>query len=98
MIRTLIVLLLAGCATVPPETRVISSATSLPPIKVPVLIPCVTAEEVPRVPPTYMRIDQSPEKKLIAALADLKELDDYLVRSQSLMLGCVKVFEAEKTK
>ena len=49
-------------------------------------------------PPTWMQITQSTEKKLIAALADLKELDDYLVKSQTVMLGCVKVFEAEKSK
>lgn len=95
----LIVLALAGCAGMeqkPPEVKVVSGATALPPQKIPVLVPCLSKEEIPTPPPTWMRGTQSREKLEMAAAADLKELDQYVVKSQSLMWGCVKSLEEEK--
>ena len=90
----MLALLLAGCAHngVQP-TPIVSRATTVEPIRVPVLVPCLTAEQVPRPPSTWMRPGKSGEYNELAAAIDLQELNDYLVRSQSLMLGCVRALE-----
>ena len=91
-----LMLALAGCSGLeqrPQEVRVVSGATALPPQKIPVLVPCLTREEIPPPPATWMRATQSREKLELAAAADLKELDQYVVKSQSLMWDCVKSLE-----
>lgn len=89
---------LAGCATAPTAPPLMTGATALPPQQVPVLIPCVTREEMPTPPPTYMRREHSGDKTEIAAAADLAEATAYMVKADSLLRGCVKTFEAEKPK
>lgn len=99
IVRTLFpVLFLAACATAPAPAPLMTGATSLPPIRVPVLVPCVTAEEIPTPPATRMRREQSGDKTEIAAAADLAEATSYIVKADSLLRGCVKTFEAEKIK
>lgn len=89
-------LLLAGCATVPAETTVVGHATSLPPQKIPVIVPCLTADQIPPPPPTNMNPTFSGDRNTVALALDSKQLDQYVVRSQSLMWGCVKSLEEVK--
>ncbi len=82
-------LMLAGCATATPQSSVVSGIkTEI--VKVPVLQPCVFEDEVPKVPGTWMREAQSKEQRRSAVLADVKELEDYVTRADSLLRGCAK--------
>jgi hypothetical protein len=93
----LFVVMLAGCATPPaPQTEIVSRAAAPEPIRVPVLLPCLTKEQIPAPPPTWMRADRSGEYNELAARIDFRELEFYIVQSQSRMWGCVKSFEDEK--
>jgi hypothetical protein len=92
----ILALLLAGCAHTPPQVEVTGRATSLPPQKVPVLVPCLTADQIPTPPPTNMSPGFSGDRNTIALALDSKQLDTYVVRSQSLMWGCVKSLEEVK--
>lgn len=91
------ILMISGCATTAaPPTTVVAHAPALEPQKIPVLIPCLTADQVPKPPASWMKANQSREKMEIAAAADLLELDQYIVKSQGRMLDCVKSFEEKK--
>jgi len=92
----LLLLLLAGCATAPTPTPVVAHAVTVEPIRIPVPVPCLTADQIPAPPATFMRVDKPGDYNEIAAAIDLKQADEYVVRSQSLMWGCVKANE-EKT-
>lgn len=89
---------MTGCATptAPPSTPIVARATTVEPQLIPVILPCLTREQVPAPPPTWMRAERSGEYNELAARIDLQELQDYIVRSQSRMWGCVKSFEDEK--
>lgn len=90
VIGVIIILLLASCATTtPPQSQVITQIKEVP-VNVPVLIPCVYQDEVPKVPGTWMSETQSPEKRRLAVLADLKQAEDYILRADSLLRGCAK--------
>lgn len=93
----LIPCLLAGCATTtPPPPPTVTSSVRTEIEKVPVLIPCVFADEVPKVPGTWMNEAQSKDKRRLAVLADLKEAEDYITKADSLLRGCAKPREAPK--
>ncbi|MEO8133667.1 MAG: hypothetical protein ABI831_06810 [Betaproteobacteria bacterium] len=92
------IFMLAGCASAPTQPVLTTGAVSLPPIRDPVLVPCVKRSELPILPATYMRRTQSPDKVEIAAAADLAETTAYIVRADSLLNGCVNKFEAEGLK
>lgn len=98
-IAALILLLMFGCATTATTpTPIVARATTVEPIRVPVLVPCLTAEQVPKPPASWMRVGKSGDYNETAAAIDLKEADEYMVRSQSRMWGCVKSFEVEAPK
>jgi hypothetical protein len=89
--------LLTGCATsTPPPPKVVAGVTTVEPIKVPVLVPCLTREQIPSPPASYMHPSRSGWHNQVAAEADLRQLDEYVVRSQSLMHGCAKALEETK--
>ena len=69
----------------------------LPAIKVPVLIPCVSALEIPSVPATRMNPDtQSTAQLVIAVRLDMIDWEQYAIRADSLLRGCVKALEVVK--
>lgn len=89
---------LIGCATTDtqPRQQQVTAGVKLDSVKEPVLIPCVFADEVPKVPGTWMADTQTKEKRRLAVLADLKEAEDYIVKADSLLRGCAKPREATK--
>lgn len=90
---------LTGCATsTPPPPKVVAGTIAVEPIKVPVLVPCLTREQIPPPPASYMHPSRSGWHNQVAAEADLRALDEYVVRSQSLMHGCAKALEEETKK
>lgn len=92
-------LALGGCATSQPAPPAIQAGvTTLPPQRIPVLVPCLEAKDVPPPPATYMDPRKPGWQNQVAAAIDLKMLDEYVVRSQTVMLGCVKAFEQEVKK
>jgi hypothetical protein len=101
-ISTLLILtalLVAGCATsTPPPPKVVSGVTTVEPIRIPVLVPCLTRDQIPPPPATWMNPAASGWHNELAARIDLKQFDEYLVRSQTLMWSCVKSLEEEKPK
>lgn len=89
--------LLAGCATpTAPPTEIVARATTVEPIRIPVVTPCLTKDQIPAPPPTWMRADRGGEYNELAARVDLKSMEDYIVQSQSRMWGCVRGFEETK--
>ena len=89
----------SGCATIPqqaPAPQVVTKVERVE-IKVPVIVPCVLARDIPNPPATYMNPQtQNTEKLAAAARLDLLELEAYIVRADSLLRGCVKELEAIK--
>ena len=66
-------------------------------IKVPVIVPCVLARDIPSPPATYMNPQtQTTEKLAAAARLDLLELEVYIVKADSLLRGCAKEQEGIK--
>lgn len=95
IIVTGLFILLAGCATTTPQPTVTSGVREVE-VKVPVLMPCVFVDEVPKVPGTWMNPAQSKEQRRAALLADSGELEEYLLKADSLLRGCAKPREATK--
>lgn len=92
-----LILLLTGCATsTPPPSKIVAGVTTEKPQLVPVLVPCLTRDQIPPPPASYMHPSRSGWHNQVAAEADLRRLDEYVVRSQSLMHGCAKALEEEK--
>lgn len=92
--RTLfLVLFLTACAHAPQQVEVVSGVRTVEPVRIPVLVPCVTVEQVPRPPATFMQPGMEGYKLELAAAIDLKSLDEYVIRTQSLLWGCVKSFD-----
>lgn len=84
------ILLLAGCAANPATQPQVVSTVRTEEVRIPVLMPCLTADEIPKPPGTWMDETMTKDKRRLALLADLKELDEYILKSQTLMRGCVK--------
>lgn len=93
----LAIVLLGGCATAgePQPHVVVGSAKAPEPQKIPVLMPCLKADQIPKPPATFMRAAQSGEKMELAAIADIQSLKIYVVESQGRMLDCVKSLEEQ---
>ena len=91
-------LLLAGCATVPPAPQVVvSRAEALPPVKIPVLIPCVEAKDVPAIPTTPSLDGMTDWQVAVMARRKLLEWTAYAVKADSLLAGCVKQLDPPET-
>lgn len=85
--------ILCGCAHNPQQVEVVSGVKTVEPVRIPVPVPCLEAKQIPAPPATYMKPGMEGYKMELAAAIDLKSLDEYVVRSQSLMWGCVKSFD-----
>lgn len=90
-------LVLVSCAT-PEVTRQpqVTSGIKVEIVREPVLMPCIYIDEVPKVPGTWMSTTQTKEKRRLAALADLKEAEAYILKADSLLRGCAKPREVPK--
>lgn len=65
----LILILLAGCATVPQPT-IVANAVSLPPIEIPIPVACLKPDEKPALPVTAVTLEiLGNAEKAVAALA-----------------------------
>ncbi len=82
-------LLLNACAAAPPVPQVVAGATSLPPVLVPVRVPCITTSEIPAIPATAMAPGQSTEQLAIAARIDANRAKEYYIRADTLLQSCV---------
>lgn len=89
-VAALLVLALFGCATVPPPQVVVSRVEALPPVRIPVLVPCVTAEQVPQIPTTPILNGMTDWQVAVMARKKLLEWTEYAVKADSLLAGCVK--------
>lgn len=88
--------LVGACATAPAQQPIVAHATALEPQRIPVLVPCLKPGQIPKPPATSMRPEQSREKAEQAAELDFRELDRYIVQSQSLMWACADALEEGK--
>lgn len=85
-----IVIVALGCATATPQPTV-TSGVKLETVNKSVLEPCVFVDEVPKVPGTLMKTDPAAKAQRRAAIiADAQELEDYVLRADSLLRGCAK--------
>lgn len=92
-----VTLFLVSCAGVETKkTEIVARAPVGEVQRIPVSVPCLTKEQIPKPPATWMNPARTGWQNEVAAAIDLKEADEYMVRSQSLMWGCVKSFEEEK--
>lgn len=82
-------LFVAGCATSTPQPTV-TSGVRLEQVDKAVSTPCMFVDEVPPVPGSWMNKTQTPAQRRAAALADLKELDEYLMTADGLLRACAK--------
>lgn len=80
-------LLLAGCsATVPP--KVLTEVKTVE-VRVPVRVPCLTAEEVPPHPAYVMRANADVRGLAAGAAAELRSWEAYYARADALLRGCL---------
>lgn len=88
LIRCCLLLLLGGCATtpVPPPVQPIQTQV----VRVPVAVPCVSANELPQVPATAFKPGGDMKQNAAAADLDLHALEDYAVAADALLRQCVK--------
>ena len=93
----LVIWLLAGCATTarPPPPTVVSGVRTEPE-KVEVIKPCFYTDEIPKAPGTWMSESQTKEKRRLASVADYKQLEQYLLTVDAMLIGCAKPREATK--
>jgi starvation-inducible outer membrane lipoprotein len=92
----ILAMLCAGCATVPQSQ--VTTGIKTETVYQPVLQPCVFVDEVPKVPGTWLKTTQTPEQRRLAVIADIKELEEYLTRADSLLRGCAKPRPTEQPK
>lgn len=96
-VAALMVLALFGCATVPAPQVVVSRAEALPPVRIPVLLPCVTADQVPQIPTTPDLTALTDWQIAVMARRKLLEWTAYAVKADSLLAGCVKQLDPPET-
>lgn len=89
---------LAGCGTPGTPVPTVTSGVREVPVNKQVFETCVTEDEVPKVPGTWMNETQTKEQRRAAVLADSKELEDYLLRADSLLRACAKPRPTEAPK
>ena len=93
MIRAaLLVLLLAGCQTVPERQLSGPVRVEVKEIKIPVPIPCVSVAELPTVPKTSVPLETNAGLLQITAglLADLLALEQYALQADVLLQQCAQ--------
>ena len=93
MIRAyLLVLLLAGCQTVPERQLPGPVRVEVREIKIPVPIPCVSVAEIPVVPLTSVPPEPSAGLLQITAglLADLLALEQYALQADVVLQQCAQ--------
>lgn len=56
----------------------------------PVPVPCVSADEVPQMPPTAFAPGGDLKQNAAAAALDLERLQDYAVRADAVLRQCAK--------
>jgi hypothetical protein len=59
-------------------------------VKVPVAVPCVSVDQIPKVPSTYMKPADGTLQKAAQAALDLHEFEDYAAQADALLRGCAK--------
>lgn len=91
-------LFLAGCASVDtaPRQQQVVSGIKTTDFKVSVLEPCIYEDEIPPRPKLWMTEAQTKEKRRLAVVIDIDELDEYIVKADSKLRGCAKPREATK--
>lgn len=89
------VALLASCATDATKPEVVTRVEQLPPIKVPVLIKCIDASQVPDIPATSFTPDQALWTKAQKE-AELGLLDTLLAYANSLQKQAMADIDAFK--
>ena len=79
-------LLMTGCAT----DQALVSQAPVSVVKVPVTVPCVSTDQIPKVPTTYMDPKAGTLQKAAQAALDLHEFEDYAATADALLQGCAK--------
>lgn len=98
MTLCLLVMVFVGCATTdtaPRQQQVVSSVTAAE-IKTPILQPCIFEDEIPPRPKLWMTESQTKEKRRLASVIDIIELDAYVIAADSKLRGCAKPREVSK--
>ncbi len=93
MIRAwLLVLVLAGCQTVPERQLPGPVRVEVREIKVPVPVPCLTAAQIPVLPATSVPPEPNAGLLQITAglLADLLALEQYALQADAVLQQCAK--------
>lgn len=81
---------LSGCVTTQGPTSTVTSGVRTEVVYKSVLEPCVYVDEVPKIPGTYMNETQTKEQRRAAKLADGNEIEQYVIKADSLLRGCAK--------
>lgn len=63
---------------------------TLPPVKVPVLVKCVSAHEIPPLPATNFRPGQTTDQLAAAVRADLSDLEEWAIRAEAILRSCAQ--------
>lgn len=87
---------LASCATPIQPTTIVESPKPLPPVQVPIIVPCVSADQIEPVPPSAM-----PRSTNIAELANGAAVDAVTYRllaqrQNEILKACAKAQGATK--
>lgn len=87
----ILLITLASCATTtPPPPPTVVSGVKTEKELVEVVKPCFYTDEIPKVPGTWMSETQSKEKRRLASVADFKQLEQYLLTVDGMLIGCAK--------
>ena len=90
-------LLLAGCSSMQPKPEVVTKIEKVE-IRVPILVPCVTTPEIPKVPETRMDpVKQTVYQLSVAARLDMADWEVYAVKADSLLRGCAAALQQLET-
>lgn len=91
------VLILAGCGSIgiAPEKPLVTSVVTLPPVQIPIPVPCVDKEKVPNLPTPVVDQPSNPalpgevEKYYNQSKVALLDYERYVLKAHPLLLGCV---------
>jgi PBP1b-binding outer membrane lipoprotein LpoB len=87
----LLALLLAGCASSPSSPAPIATSTRTVTANIPVAVPCIAPEDVPKVPtPIAVPPEASTYQRVVALAANKKALDRYAELADAAFVQCVK--------
>lgn len=91
------IVLLTSCATTEaPRTPQVTSGVKETVVYKSVLEPCIFVDEIPPRPKLWMSETQTKEKRRLAAVIDIDELDEYIAAADSKLRGCAKPREVAK--